>query len=84
MVPNQFGPPRQMVPKYFVCPGGQALRKYRDQILEDHLSMGTEFVGDHFSKGINFMGTVYPRGQDVGDRKLGDLMGSRPNGSLPI
>jgi len=45
---------------------------------------GTKFVGDHLSRGVNFMGIVCPGGQEVGDRKFGDLMGSRPNGSQPI
>ena len=55
-----------------------------DQIFGEHLSMGTEFDEDHLSRGINFMGIVCPGGQEVGDRKFGDLMGSRPNGSQPI
>jgi hypothetical protein len=50
-----------------------------DQIFGDYLFMGTKFVGDHLSKGIDFMGIVCPGGQDVGDRKSGDQMGSGPN-----
>ena len=57
--------------------------KCRDQILGDYLSMGTEFDGDLFSMGINFMGIVCPGGQEVGDRKSGDQMASRPNASQP-
>jgi hypothetical protein len=65
-----------------------------DQILGDHLSrgtkffgtllsIGTEFDGDHLSRGINLMGIVCPGGQEVGDRKSGDQMGSGPNASQP-
>ena len=49
----------------------------------DHLSMGTKFDGDSLSRGINFMGIVCPGGQEVGDRKSGDQMGSGPNASQP-
>ena len=42
--------------------------------------MWTELVGDHLSRGIDFMGIVCPMGQEVGDRKSGDQMGSGPNG----
>ena len=45
----------------------------------DHLSMGTEFVGDHLSRGIDFWGIVCLGGQEDGDRKSGDQMGSGPN-----
>ena len=45
--------------------------------------MGTEFDGDHLSRGINLMGIVCPGGQEVGDRKSGDQMGSGPNASQP-
>ena len=95
-VPIKFGPSGQMVPKnlvpldkwsleYSVCPGGQAvgIQKYGDQIIGDHLSIGTEFDGDRLSRGINFMGIVCPGGQEVGDRKSGDQMGSGPNVSQP-
>ena len=44
--------------------------------MGDYLSMGTDFVGDHFSRGIDLMGIVCPGGQEVGDRKSGDQMGS--------
>ena len=50
-----------------------------DQNFGDHLSMGTEFDGDRLSSGINFMGIICPGGQEVGDRKSGDQMGSGPN-----
>ena len=50
-----------------------------DHIFGDHLSMGSELDGDRLSRGINFMGN--PGGQEVGDRKSGDQMGSRPNAS---
>ena len=53
------------------------------QILGDHLSMGTEFDRDHLSRGINLMGIVCPEGQEVGDRKFGDQMGSGPNALQP-
>ena len=46
--------------------------------------MGTEFVGDHLSEGIDFMGIVCPGGQEVGDWKSGDQMGSGPNASKSI
>ena len=46
--------------------------------------MGTEFDGDRLSRGINFMGIVCPEGQEMGDRKFGDQMGSGPNASQPI
>ena len=45
--------------------------------------MGTEFVGDHLSSRIDFMGIVCPRGQEVGDQKSGDQMGSGPNDLQP-
>ena len=65
-----------------------------DQIFGDHLSRGTKFdgdrlsrgtklVGDHLSMGTKFLGTICPWGQEVGDRKSGDQMGSRPNESQP-
>ena len=70
------------------------IRKYRDQIglgpfvqgdqiFGDHLSKGTKLVGDHLSMGTNFLGTICPWGQEVGDRKSGDQMGSGPNESQP-
>ena len=55
-----------------------------DQIFGDHLSMGTEFDGDRLSRGINFMGIVCPAGQEMGNQKSGDQMGSGPNASQPI
>ena len=45
--------------------------------------MVTKLVGDHFSRGIDFMGIVCPGGQEVGERKSGDQMGSGPNASQP-
>ena len=45
--------------------------------------MGTEFDGDHLSRGISLMGIVCPGGQEVGDGKSGDQMGSGPNASQP-
>ena len=45
--------------------------------------MGTEFDGDHLSRGINLMGIVCPGGQEVGDLKSGDQMGSGPNALQP-
>ena len=46
------------------------------KLVGDHLSMGTEFDG-------NLMGIVCPGGQEVGDQKSGDQIGSRPNVSQP-
>ena len=46
--------------------------------------MGTEFDGDRWSRGINFMGIVCLGGQEVGDRKSGDQIGSGPNESQPM
>ena len=57
------------------------IQKYRDQAFGDYLSMGTEFDGDCLSRGINFMRIFCPGGQDVGDWKSGDQMGSEPNAS---
>ena len=45
--------------------------------------METKFEGDRLSKGINFMGIICTGGQEVGDRKSGDQMGSGPNASQP-
>ena len=60
----------------------------------DRLSRGTKLAGDHLSMGTEFFGTICPGGpevrgtgcpggpnvwgQDVGDRKSGDQMGSGP------
>ena len=63
-----------------------------DQIFGDHLSRGTKFdgdclsrgtklVGDYLSRGTEFLGTTW--GQEVGDQKSGDQMGSGPNESQP-
>ena len=49
------------------------------ELVGDHLSMGTEFDRHHLSRGINFIEIVCPGGQEVGDRKSGDQMGSGPN-----
>ena len=49
----------------------------------DHLSRGTKLVGDHLSLGTEFIGTICTWGQEVGDRKSGDQMGSGPNESQP-
>ena len=70
-----------------ICPGGPnswGPFVQGDQIFGDHLSMGTEFDGDHLSRGINLMGIVCLGGQEVGDRKPEDQMGSGPNASQPI
>ena len=45
--------------------------------------MGTEFDGDHLSWGINYMGIVCLGGQEVGDRKSDDQIGSGPNALQP-
>ena len=49
----------------------------------DRLSRGTKLFGDHLSMGTKFLGTICPWGQEVGDRKSGDQMGSGPNESQP-
>ena len=65
-----------------------------DQIFGNHLPKGTKFDGDHFSRGTKlvgdylsmgtkFLGTICPWGQEVGDQKSGDQMGSGPNESQP-
>ena len=65
------------------------IQKYRDQIVQgdqilgDHLSMETKFDGYCLSRGINFMGIICTGGQEVGDRKSGDQMGSGLNASQP-
>ncbi len=64
------------------------------KLVGDHLSRGTKFVwyrlsrgtklfGDHLSMGTEFLGTICPLGQEVGDRKSRDQMGSGPNESQP-
>ena len=40
-----------------------------DQILGDHLSMGTKFDRNRLSRGINLMGIICPGEQEVGDWK---------------
>ena len=80
-IPNQSVPMDKWSLEYSVCQRAQAvgIQKYKDQILGDHLSLGTKFDGDRLSRGINFMGIVCPGGQEVGDRKSGDQMGSELN-----
>ena len=46
--------------------------------------MGTKFEGNCFFRGIDFMGIVCLGGQEVGDRKPGDQMGSGPNELQPV
>ena len=53
------------------------------KLVGDHLSMEIEIDGDRLSRGINFMGIIRPGGQEVGDRKSRDQMGSAPNASQP-
>ena len=53
------------------------------KLVGDHLSRGTKLVGDHLSMGTKFLGTICPWGQEVGDRKSGDQMGSGPNEFQP-
>ena len=64
-------------------------------MVGDHLSRGTKLVGDRLSRGTKlfvdqlsmgteFLGTICPWGQEVGDQKSGDQMGSGPNASQPI
>ena len=45
--------------------------------------METKLVGDHLSRGTEFFGTICPGGQEVGDRKSWDQMGSGLNESQP-
>ena len=59
-----------------ICPGGPFVQE--DQILGDHLSMGTEFDGDHLSREINLMGIVCPGGQEVQVPK------NRVKGGVPV
>ena len=65
--------------EYSFHPGGQAvgIQKYGTKLI------GTEFDGDHLSRGIILMGIVCPGGQEVGEWKSGDQMGSGPNASQP-
>ena len=84
-----------MVPKIFCLSMGTGcddLEIWGPNWLGDHLSRGTKFdwdclsrgtklVGDHLSMGTKFLGTICPWGQEVGDRKSGDQMGSGPNES---
>ena len=63
------------------------------KLVGDHLSRGTKFWGTICPWGPNLLGTICPgdqfygdrlsRGQEVGDRKSGDQMGSEPNVSQP-
>ena len=64
------------------------------KLFGDQLSIGTKFWGTICPGGPNLMGTVCPGGpnwlgticpwgQEVGDRKSGDQMGSGPNESQP-
>ena len=91
IVPNQFGPPGQMIPKIFCLWGSGNMGT---KLVGDHLSRGTKFdgdrlsrgtklVGDYLSRGTEFFGTTCPWGQEVGDQKSGDQMGSGPNESQP-
>ena len=67
--PQKLGPHGQMVPYQFGPPWSPFFQW--DQILWDHLFMGTKFDEDHLSRGINFSGTVYPGGQEVGTGSMG-------------
>ena len=97
MVPNQFGLLYKWSLEYSDCPERKAvgIQKSgdqmgwgpffrRNQIVRDHLTMGTKFDGDNLSRGINIMGIICPGGQEVGDRKSGDQMSSGPNVSQPF
>ena len=53
------------------------------EYFRDHLYRGTKLVGDYLSMGTEFLGTTCPWGQEVGDQKSGDQMGSGPNESQP-
>ena len=54
-----------------------------NQIFWDHMSTRTEFVGNYLPKVIHFMGIICPGGQEDGDQKSGDQMGSKSNASQP-
>ena len=75
MVPNQCGPPEQMVPRIFCLSRGQdvGIQKsgdqigwgpfvQEDQLFGDHMSMGTEFDGDRLPTGDQFYGDGLSRG----------------------
>ena len=80
MVPKSLVPLDNWSLEYSLCLEGQAMRilKYRDRI-----GWGPFVHGNCLSKGINFMGIVCPGGQEVGDRKSRDQMGSGANVSQP-
>ena len=79
LVPNAYGPWTLGPPQLNV-----GIWKYRDQIFVDHLSIGTKFDGDRLSRGVNFCGNVFPGGQQVGDWKSEDQIGSGPNASQTL
>ena len=54
------------------------IQKYGKQI-----SWGPFVQGDHLPTGTKFLGTICPWGQEVGDRKSWDQMGSGPNELQP-
>ena len=63
------------------------IRKYGYKIGWGPFVLGdqrTEFNWNHLSRGNYFMGIVCPGGQEVGDQKSGDQMGSGPNESQPF
>ena len=81
MVPNKFGPTGQIVPKIF----HSSWTGYGDPEIR-----GPNWLGTICPWGPNLMGTscmgiwiVCPGGQEVGDWKSRDQMGSGPNASQP-
>ena len=85
-----------MVPRIFSLSRGTSCDdlKMGTKLVGDHLSRGTKLVGDRLyrgtklfgdelSMGTEFFGTICSWGQEVGDRKSGDQMGSGPNELQP-
>ena len=96
MVPNQFGPPGQMVHRTFLLSRGTDCgvpEIWGPNLLGTicpggpniwyHLSMGIEFDRDHLSRGINFIGIICPGGQEVRGLEVWGSNGLGPNASQP-
>ena len=86
MVPKNLVPldkwsPTNLVP---IFPNHHSLPPGQTEYSRDHFSRGTKLVGDHLSMGTKFLGTICPWGQEVGDQKSGDQIGSGPNASQPF
>ena len=69
MVPIQFGPTGQMVPRIFSLSRGTSC---------DDLRMGTKFVGDHLSRGTKMVGDRLSRGTKLFGDQLS--MGTKSGG----